>query len=202
MQITTAIATALCLSSFPLLFGLIVIVAIVRNKKNKVAKIILTITSTIFFIVICSLIGIIFSGAPSPLFKPSISKIEGTYFLGKASKDKLFSEGYPFLTESSYIRFFRDKSFEVQNMPDIIIDDYNFSHELLSGNGTWDLEFDTVNSDWLVSFQFTTSEDNKTSGYSSHFWIYGRKSPFILYSIIRDPDSFNWLMYHRNENDR
>ena len=86
---------------------------------------------------------------------------------------------------------------EVQNLPDIIINESNPRHIFWSGKGTWDLDFDSGNSEWVITFEFTSPSD---SAINSYLWIYGRKSPFVLYSIIGDPDSYNWLMYYKKIN--
>jgi len=128
------------------------------------------------------------------LFKPSISSIEGIYFIKDPTLENLHEEGYPLLKSDSFIKFNRDKTLEVKNMPDIIINEYNPRHIFWSGKGTWDLDFDSVNSEWNITFEFTSDKDEVINSY---LWIYDRRSPFVLYSIIGDPDSYRWIMYYK-----
>lgn len=199
MEITRFVSSAIYLSICPLILGAIAItVFLIRSKKNTGRNILFTLIITSVCILACSLIGIssYFSGAPSPLFKPNISSVEGIYFIKDPTLEDLHEEGYPLLKSSeSFVRFNRDKTLEVQNMPDIIINDDNPYHIFWSGKGTWDLDFDSVNSEWYITFEFVTLEGERINSY---LWIYGRKSPFVLYSIIGDPDSYRWLMYYKD----
>jgi len=79
-------------------------------------------------------------------------------------------------------------------MPDIIVNDNNPHHLFWSGKGTWGLNFDSSNKEWVIEFDFISNQQEKINAY---LWIYGRKSPFVLYSIIGDPDSYRWLMYYK-----
>jgi hypothetical protein len=200
MELTEGLRSVLCLSSCPLILGTTIItVLLIESKKNTGRKITLTMLVTGGFIIVCSLVGMsaYFSGAPSPLFKPSVSSIEGTYYIKDPTLKDLNEEGYPLLKSSDcFIKFNYDKTLEVQNMPDIVISEFKFSprHIFWSGKGTWDLDFDSVNGEWNITFQFT---DNTNGSIKSYLWIYGRESPFVLYSIIGDPDDYTWIMYFK-----
>ncbi len=197
MEITKGISSALCLSICPLILGAIAVTFfLIRSKENRRKNILFTLIATSVCISVFSLIGIsaYFSGAPSPLFKPSISSIEGIYFIKDPTLENLHEEGYPLLKSDSFIKFNRDKTLEVKNMPDIIINEYNPRHIFWSGKGTWDLDFDSVNSEWNITFEFTSDKDEVINSY---LWIYDRRSPFVLYSIIGDPDSYRWIMYYK-----
>jgi hypothetical protein len=196
MEITRGISSAICLSICPLILGAIAItITLIRSKENTGKNISLALIATSIFVFVCSLFGISshFSGAPSPLFKPSISSIEGTYSIKNPTLQNLHEEGYPLLNSNSFIKLNSDKTFEVQNMPDIIINEYNPRHIFWSGKGTWDLDFDGLNKEWNITFQFTGDADGLINSY---LWISGRRSPFVLYSIIGDPDSHRWIMYY------
>ena len=84
MEITRFVSSAICLSICPLILGAIAITAIlIRSKKNTGRNILFTLIGTGAIVFVCSFIGVssYFSGAPSPLFKPRISSIEGTYYI-------------------------------------------------------------------------------------------------------------------------
>lgn len=198
MEITRFVSSAICLSSCPIILGAIAItVFLIRSQENTSRNLLFTLIITSVCILACSLIGIssYFSGAPSPLFKPRISSIEGTYFIKDPTLKNLNEDGYPLLKSSeSFIKLNRDKTIEVQNMPDIIVNDNNPYQIFWSGKGTWNLDFNRVNDEWLITFEFTSEQGEAISSY---LWIYGRKSPFVLYSIIGDPDSYRWIMYYK-----
>lgn len=198
MEITRAVSSAICLSICPLLLGTFAITYIlIRSKKNIGRNTLIILIITSIFIFFCSVIGVsgYFSGAPSPLFKPNISSIEGIYYIKDLTLVDLHKEGYPLLTSDNFIKLNYDHSFEAQNMPDIIIDEYNLQYKFLSGKGIWDLKFDSLNNEWTITFQFTGNMDGLLT--SSHLWIYGRNPSFVLYSIIGDPDSYRWIMYYK-----
>lgn len=198
MEFTKGISSALCLSSCPLIVGAIAVAFfLIKEKGNARRNVFLTLMATSMLIFVCSLIGFtpLFSGAPSPLFKPSISSIEGIYFIKDPTLENLHEEGYQLLKSSDcYIVFNPDNTLEVQNMPDIIINEYNPRHIFWSGKGTWNLDFDGLNDEWTITFQFTSDTGELVNSY---LWIYGRRSPFVLYSIIGDPDSYRWIMYYK-----
>lgn len=198
MELTEGVRSALYLSSCPLILGAIIItVLLIKSKKNTGRNILFTFIATGLCISVCSLIGMsaYFSGAPSPLFKPSTSSIEGTYYIKDPTLKNLYEEGYPLLKSSDcFIKVNHDQTFEVQNMPDIIINESNPHQTFWSGKGTWNFDFDRVNNEWNITFKFTS---NLGEPINSYFWIYGRKSPFVLYSIIGDPDSYRWIMYYK-----
>ena len=199
MELTTGMSSALCLSSCPLIIGAVIVtIILIKSKKNTGRKITLTLLVMASFIIVCSLVGMsaYFSGAPSPLFKPSVSSIEGTYYIKDPTLKDLTGEGYPLLKSSDcVIKLNNDKTLEIQNMPDIVTKfEFSPNHIFWSGKSNWDLYFDNVNSQWEITFQFT----NDTNGLiKSYLWIYGRESPFVLYSIIGDPDDYTWLMYYK-----
>ena len=197
MEITTGVSSALCLSSCPLILGAIAVTFfLIRSKENTSRNVFFTIVATSASVLVCSLIGIsaYFSGAPSPLFKPNISTIEGTYYIKDLTLLDLHKEGYPLLTSDNFIKLNHNNTFEAQNMPDIIINEDNPNHIFWSGKGTWHLDFDGSNNEWNIVFEFT---NDKKEVINSYLWIYGRKSPFVLYSIIGDPDAYRWIIYHK-----
>ena len=180
-----------------ILGAIVITVILIKSKEHTGRNILLTLIATSVCIFACSLIGIssYFSGAPSPLFEPSISSIEGTYFIKDPTLKDLYEEGYPLLKFSeSFIKLNRDKTIEVQNMPDLIVNEINPYRIFWSGRGAWGLEFDSSNKEWVIVFDFTNNKNEKINTY---LWMYGRKSPFVLYSIIGDPDSYKWIMYYK-----
>jgi hypothetical protein len=198
MEITRFISSAIYLSICPLVLGVIAtIIVMTKTKKNLMRSLLLVSISTLVFVFICSAIGVSssFSGAPSPLFKPNISSIEGTYNLKNSVIENLYKQGYPVLQSDSFIILENDKTLKVQKFPDIIINESNPLKIYWSGNGTWDLVFDNSNREWYVSIKF---KNEKGEIINSYLWIYGRKSPFVLYSILGDPDSLNWIMFLKN----
>jgi hypothetical protein len=198
MSISNGMSMIFCAGICTLPLGALVTTLILtRAKEKKAIKVTATVITTGVFFLVCSLITLspYFVGAPSPIFKPSVSDIAGVYYLSN-SAEYLKEKGYPSLTSSSYIEFDIAQTFKAKNMPDLISDENNTSSVFVSGEGTWETKFDSANREWYLSLKFTKLND-RPSSQPTHLWIYKRNSPFVLYSIVGDPDSYDWLMYKK-----
>jgi len=190
----------LCAGICALPLGALAITAIlIREKKKTGLKVLLAVlgTALLFFASLSIMMNPVISGAPSPLFRPSVSEIAGMYSLAN-STEYLQMKGYSSLEATSFIEFHDDKTFITENIPDLVIIGYenNSTHEFMSGKGSWSIEFNSVNREWYLILNFSEI-NNKPHEQRNHLWLYGRKPPFTLYSMIGDPDSYDWIMYKK-----
>jgi len=200
MYISNGLLMILCAGIFTLIPGALILAKILhKSKENKLVKIVTAIILIAISFLICSSITLnpIFSGAASPIFEPTISDIVGVYRLYN-STELLQEKGYPFLISDDFVEFHNDKTFIARNMPDLLFTDFenavNFSY--VTGKGAWNIEFDYGNREWYLALQFSELND-KPSDQKTRLWLSGRKAPFILYDIIGDPDSYQWVMYRK-----
>ena len=201
MTIHDTLLTILCAGACILPLGALAIVMIlIKEKENKAtnATIIAIVTILVFF---CSSLYIFSSyvtGAPFPIFKPSDSDIVGIYYLSGNSVRYLQEKGYPSISADSFIEFGSDQRFRTEKMPDLI--SMNFENdanlEFVSGEGTWEIKSDSTNSEWYLFLIFTKLND-KPSEQATYLYLNGIRPPFVLYSIVGDPDSYEWLMYKK-----
>jgi hypothetical protein len=178
--------------------GTLAIVAVLfKAREHRVLKVIAASAITSLLFLCCSSVGLspYGVGAPSPIVRPSTFGIAGIYYLTN-SPDYLRERGYPALPATSLIELRDDQTFRIEQMPDLVIDEHNAESQFLSGEGTWRIRFDTLNEEWYLGLNFTELND-KPSAESTYLWLYGARPPFVLYSILGHPDSYDWLMYRK-----
>ena len=196
MNISDGLVAILVSGICAIVLGAIVIIFVsAKPRKFKTVKIIAAIVLTPIVFIYCASISLspLFIGSPSPILEPSMSEIVGSYHLDTSST-LLAKKGYfPFAPNNS-LNLHENGTFSTENMPDLISDELNAKSEFVTGKGTWQVKFDSLNRDWFLYLEFSEL-NNAPCNQSTHIRLAGRKAPYNLYYVVGDPDSHQAISY-------
>ena len=175
--------------------AIVIIVVLAKSRKFKAVKIIAAIVLTPVVFIYCASISLspVFIGSPSPILEPSMSELVGSYHLDTSTK-LLIEKGYFPLAPNNSLNLHADETFSTENMPDLISDEWNAKSEFVTGKGTWQVKFDSLNRDWFLYLEFSEL-NGAPSNQATHIRLAGRKAPYNLYYIVSDPDSHQVISY-------
>jgi hypothetical protein len=124
--------------------------------------------------------------------KPRESEIIGTWALDKFSYDAIQNKGIK--KEKVSLKFNNDKTFEVQNFPNIF--DFDENNKIIKSKGIWKISKNFEGKNWVLNMEFGKTEDFISSNViSTDFELYLQDNKLIIWYFIGDPDSGDRFLF-------
>lgn len=140
---------------------------------------------------------------PNTRTEPDLGDLAGTYRPTSESIKFVKRSGYASIPNISIV--LRDNgTFEMQNIPDMWIDDFGYSKgNFISGSGEWKLDSRAIGSvsHWGITIDFKYKEDSKPAEKGEGFYLMldlmNQEPPYIIHMTIGDPDSGEALDFEK-----
>lgn len=129
--------------------------------------------------------------------EPRVADLTGRYVITQASREFLTKEkGYASALDST-IELRADHTVTLRNLPDCLVEIFDYHHRFLSGHGTWSLEKAFVG--YGLDLVIVKGETLPEGGYSGPFVTIRRRSPpYELELTIGDPDTGESIRFQRS----
>ncbi len=124
--------------------------------------------------------------------KPKESEFIGNWSLDEFSYDAIQNKGFE--NKKVRLKFNKDKTFEVQNFPNIF--DFDENNKIIKSKGIWKISKNFEGKNWVLNMEFGKTEDFISSnGISTDFELYLQNGKLIIWYFIGDPDSGNRFLF-------
>jgi hypothetical protein len=129
--------------------------------------------------------------------EPRVEDLAGRYVITQESREFLKKDkGYASVPDAT-IELRADRTITLRDMPDCVVDDFDYAHRFLSGHGTWTLEKAFVG--YGLDLIIAKGETFPEGGYSGPWVTIRRRSaPYELELTIGDPDSGQTIRLQRS----